>query len=65
MKVLKFLLTFILWIIEYFIIFGIGALPFGRPLMQVSMLLFYVALILFIIICIITWKLIFKKKKNE
>ncbi|MBR6123883.1 hypothetical protein IKQ19_09880 [Candidatus Saccharibacteria bacterium] len=65
MKILKILLTIILWIVEYFIIFGIGALPFGKPLMEVSIIVFFVAFIIFIVLCVLTWRLVFKKKKEE
>lgn len=66
-KVLKILLAIVLWVIEYFIVFGVGALPFGKPLNQVSMLVYWIALILFIVLAVFTWRLLFKKKneKNE
>ena len=65
MKFLKFLLALILWIIEYFVVFGIGALPFGKPLMQVSMIVFWIAFIIFAALCVITWRLIFRRKKKD
>lgn len=67
-KALKILLSVILWIIEYFLIFGVFALPFGKPLMQVSLLLYWVAFAVFIGLCVLTWRLTVKKdwsKKNE
>ena len=64
--VLKVLLAVVLWIIEYFIIFGVGALPFGgKPLYQVSLLLFWIAFIIFIALAVLIWRLLFKRKKNE
>lgn len=64
-KILKIILAVVLWIIEYFIIFGFGAMPFGgKPLYQVSLLLFWGAFIIFIALAVFTWKLLFKKKKN-
>ena len=65
MKILKILLVFILWIVEYFLIFGAGALLiFGRPLTEVSLLAFWIAFLLLICIATFTWRIIFKKKNN-
>ena len=64
-KILKVLLAIVLWVIEYFVVFGIGAMPFGKPLNQVSMLVYWIALILFIVLAVFTWRLLFKKKKNQ
>lgn len=65
-KILKVIIAVVLWIIEYFIIFGFGAMPFGgKPLYQVSLLLFWIAFIIFIALAVLTWRLLFKRKKNN
>ncbi len=61
-KVLKLLLAVVLWVIEYLFIFGFCSLPFGKSLVQVSPLLAFVAVIVYIFLCKSTWRLIFNRK---
>lgn len=60
-KILKVFLMIFLWVIEYFIIFGVGSLLFHKPLIQVSFILFWIAVIVFISLCRLTWKIIWPR----
>lgn len=63
-KILKILLAIFLWIIEYFLIFGCGAMLFGgKPLFQVSIILYWIAFIIFIALVVVTWRILFKRKR--
>lgn len=68
MKLKQILIAIPLWIIEYFIIFGIGSLPFGQAIVDISYPLASVYLFVFILLCRITWKYLGKlltHKKNK
>lgn len=68
MKSIKILLAILLWIIEYFVVFGVGSLPFGRAVVAVSYPLASIYLFIYLLFCKFTWKCLgkfFKFKRNQ
>jgi ABC-type nickel/cobalt efflux system permease component RcnA len=64
-KVIKVIIVLILWIVEYFFIIGGSVMLYGEPAPYMPRGLFMLILVVYLVICWGTWKLIMRKYKSN